>query len=332
MRENIAKRSVMTTGVVNKLVQCSAKTFLFSGFLFLSIFTACYNDSIDSTISRENSYDDSVVILPVPGNGGIIQTSSITGDSLQLNWTGATDEKTLPADLQYRVYRAASGVIGTPDDAELYGTPLSDWTAEATSIDVTGLESGTVYYFNVIVRAEDGRKAAYVMVAATTVGVVYLYAADGTHTGNLTTPYTSSARADIDTLCAPIPVSGPATAQAFISISAGDAIRDFPAKYGAPATWPVKSVTGNQIAWTWSDLLDGSINMKLEAAGVASTFWWSGSTLEGGFDKENNCNGWTEGTNSAQGMEGAHNLLSEEWLARDARNCNNSLLVLCVAW
>jgi len=332
LRENFEKRSVMTTGVVNKLLQCSAKAFVFSGFLFLSIFTACYNDSIDSTITRENSYADSVVILPVPGNGGMIQTSSITGDSLQLTWTGATDEKTLPDELQYRVYRAASSVISTPDDAELYGTPLSDWASDVNSIDVNDLESGTVYYFNVIVRAEDGRKAAYVMVAATTVGVVYLYAADGTHTGNLTTPYSSSARADIDSICAPVPVSGPASHRAFISISDDDAIRDFPAKYGAPSTWPVKSVTGKQIAWTWSDMLDGSINMKLEAAGVASTFWWSGSLADGSFDPDNNCSGWTDGTNAAQGMEGAHNLLSEEWLARDARNCNNSLLVLCVAW
>ncbi|MBP7583924.1 MAG: hypothetical protein KBA61_07810 [Spirochaetes bacterium] len=296
------------------------------------IVTACYNDTIDSTITQENSYAESVEIVPIPGNSGMIQTSSITSDSLQLAWTAATDEKTPQAELEYRVYRAASSVIRTPDDAELNGTPLSDWTADASSMDVTGLESGRVHYFNVIVRAQDGRKAAYVMVSATTVGVVYLYSADGTHTGNLTTPYTSSARADVDSICAPIPVSGPLTAHAFISIGANDAIKDFPARYGAPSSWPVKSVSGNQIAWNWADMLDGSINMKLEAAGVASTFWWSGSTTEGGFDTENNCSGWTEGTNKAQGMEGAHNLISEEWLARDARNCNNALKILCVAW
>ena len=157
-------------------------------------------------------------------------------------------------------------------------------------------------------KAQDGSKAAYTMVAATTVGVVYMFSADGTHTGNLTTPYTASARADVDKILLTRPSSSSMSVavavpsvknkRAFISINAGDAIKDFPAHYGIPANWPVKSYSGNQIAWTWADMLDGSINMKLEAAGIASTFWWSGSTSDGSYDTTNNCSGWTDGTNN----------------------------------
>lgn len=308
----------------------------------LPALTACYEDDFGTTISQENNYSNSGEILPLPGNSGMISASDITDDGLNLTWARATDEKTPQSELEYRIYRSDSSNIGSPDTTELNGTPLADWTADATSISVSGLEGGKVYYFNVLVKAQDGRKAAYTMVAATTVGVVYMFSAYGTRTGNLTTLFSASARTDVDKICSPalspvamsVSVAIPAVKniRAFISISADDAIKNFPARYGIPANWPLKSFSGNQIAWTWADMLDGSINMKLEAAGIASTFWWSGSASDGSFDSSNNCSGWTERISEFQGMAGAHNLLSEEWLARDARNCNNSLQVLCVGW
>jgi len=322
---------------------CSARTML-CGVCVLSIFIACFEDDFNATISQENSYiepgEEPAEILPVPGNNGIIVTSSITDEGLQLSWTKAEDEKTPQAELDYRVFQSSLNNIGTAEGAETNGTPVTDWAADFTSVTVTGLDSGTLYYFNVVARAPDGRKAAYVPASTTTVGVVYMYSA-GTHTGKLTTPYTTSARADVDAICAPVLSSATMSViavpelknhRAFISLSAADAIRNFPSRYGVPANWPVKSYGGAQIAWTWADMLDGSINMRLQDAGIANTFWWSGSTGDGGFDGDGNCSGWTDGTSGSQGMEGAHNELSGDWLSRDARNCNNSLLVLCVGW
>ena len=85
--------------------------------------------------------------FPFPGNSGIISAADITDNGLKLAWAGATDEKTSQPDLQYRVYRSDSSNIGSPDTAEANGTPLADWTADATSISVSGLDSGKIYYF-----------------------------------------------------------------------------------------------------------------------------------------------------------------------------------------
>lgn len=321
----------------------------FAGMIFLGavfcfpVLTACSHDDFDTTITQENNYSSSGEILPLPGNSGMISASDITGEGLILAWARASDEKTSQTELQYRIYRSDTSNIGSPDTAELNGMPMDDWTADATSISVSGLDSGKVHYFNVLVKAQDGRKAAYTMVAATTVGVVYLFAADGAHTGNLTTPFTASARADVDKICSPVlspaamsvmvvAVPQVKNTRTFISISADDAINDFPKLYGIPANWPVKSFSGHQIAWNWADMLDGSINKKLLSAGIVDDFWWSGSTAAGSFDLENNCSGWTDGTASSEGVVGFHNAISEDWIARDTRKCENPFKVLCVGW
>ncbi len=160
--------------------------------------------------------------------------------------------------------------------------------------------------------------------------------------GNLTTPYTSSARADIDTHCKEITVPNCANVRAFISINQADTIKGMPAKYGVPSTWPIQSMSGKLIAWNWADLLDGSINMKLEDAGISSTllsntlvvstFWWSGSTVSGDLEVNGTCSGWTAGNNSSSGMQGAHNRIDSDWISYGTANCNTSKQVVCVAW
>jgi hypothetical protein len=119
---------------------------------------------------------------------------------------------------------------------------------------------------------------------------------------------------------------------AFISISADDAIINFPLRYALPTNWRIQSFSGNIVAYNWADLFDGSINMKLQDAGVVDTYWWSGSKTDGSYDAENNCGGWTVGTNDKAGRTGAHNALDSDWIFERTRNCNNSLKLLCIGW
>jgi hypothetical protein len=93
------------------------------------------------------------------------------------------------------------------------------------------------------------------------------------------------------------------TIRAFISITGTDEIRDMPANYGIDTTYPIKNLTGaNTIANNWTDLLDQSIDMTLNAAGVMTTsgvFWISLSDVDGGLSADN-CNNAT--TNAGGGM------------------------------
>ncbi len=304
----------------------------------------CFNceDEFSSTISEENRYTESdngggeanpPAVLPNPGNSGFISASLTPSGDVQLMWTRAIDEKVEQSRLLYRAYYSLKSNIATIEGAETLGIPICGWITDATSATASGLEEGTQYFFNILVATPDGRKAAYSMTSLVIPGNIYLYAASGTYQGNLTTPYTASARADVDAYCVPPPGVTPSfiTYHAFISISTDDAIIHFPTRYNIPTNWKIVSFSGNTIAYSWTDLLDGSINITLAKANVIDTFWWSGSTDDGSFDTSNNCNGWTSSKNTDNGTSGAHNAL-EEWISKDARNCNNSLKLLCIGW
>lgn len=99
---------------------------------------------------------------PMPGNGGVITSVSNPDTTLTLNWAKASDNFTAEADLKYFVYQSDSDNISTVQNAEDNGVLINvDGTADINTYNVTGLNAGTSYYFNVIVADEAGYKAAY---------------------------------------------------------------------------------------------------------------------------------------------------------------------------
>ncbi|HSO21334.1 MAG TPA: hypothetical protein VLT81_00420 [Chondromyces sp.] len=146
-------------------------------------------------------------------------------------------------------------------------------------------------------------------------------------------------RSGADVLCgqaalttAGIPVS--ATTRAFLSFSAGDEIRDFPALYGVPTDRPVTGPNWNVIADDWADLLDGSIDQSLLDAGAqaVTNFWYSGSFSDGAVTPYT-CSGWTDGSTLFDGRYGSTQQTSSLWIDTSEATCGlNAYHVLCLAW
>ncbi len=319
-------------------------------FLPLVFFTllSCSDDSFDSALALENLPLQTLLVeqveMPVPGNSGLITFAGITDSTVDLVWTGASAEGTPPAEILYKVVYSALNNINTPEDAELNGLVAMDWTAGVTSGSVTGLTAGATYYFNVIAKDGDGIMAAYSTVSATTSSdVVYLYSA-GQHSGDFAYSASSmmslmvavSPRDDVDAFCVNAkntlyPSLSCSNVRAFISISNTDSISSMPLNFSVPNVWELRSVTNMIIADNWSDLMDGTINDELQNLGVADSFWWSGSNPDGTAAADN-CGSWTIGTNAAQGVMGAHNRTTDQWLNWSSTNCNTSRHVLCICW
>ncbi len=111
--------------------------------------------SADSTVNVKDSTS------PVPGNGGTYTITYVSGHTLSLNWTAATDDKTQQADLEYKAVYSTTADIGTVADAEANGTVRQDWTANITSVNVTASTYNQNTYYAVLVKDEAGNKAIY---------------------------------------------------------------------------------------------------------------------------------------------------------------------------
>jgi hypothetical protein len=313
---------------------------------------SCFNDDFDRAIGIEAIPLIAFVPVessPVPGNNGIITTGVVGASSIQLTWTRATDGETPQEDLAYRVYRSDYNDIRTPGEAEANGYPVTGWEQDRVAAVAEGLDPGTNYYFNVLVRDGDGLMAAYITVSATTLSdAVYLFSA-GLFTGDLVnyTPGSSEktmttlavvpVRDMIDDLCAyardqDYPTLPCLNVRAFISVSSDDEIADMPGLYGIPTTRRVIGPGGERIAADWWDLFDGSIEMTLAQAGIAGESWWSGSDDEGRYMDGHSCDGWTGGYNTSSGMSGVQNQTDFRWIEFNDRNCNNPLALLCACW
>ncbi|MFE8701780.1 InlB B-repeat-containing protein, partial [Cytobacillus sp. FJAT-54145] len=109
-------------------------------------------------------------ILPVVGNSGTITNSNLSTVGVTLSWTKATDNATSEGDLEYQVYQSSSNNISNLSDIEVgNGTALgTGFVKDITSFNVTGLNPGETYYFNVIVRDAAGNKSTYTMQSITT--------------------------------------------------------------------------------------------------------------------------------------------------------------------
>lgn len=123
-----------------------------------------------------------------------------------------------------------------------------------------------------------------------------------------------------------------ATTRAFISVSAGDEIADMPARYGVPTNRIITGPNQEKIADDWADLLDGTIDMTLLAAGVMGmNNWYSGSQADGTVDADT-CGGWTVGSGSS-GRYGYHGTTTSGWISSGDGVCGNELTrILCLAW
>ena len=102
-------------------------------------------------------------------------------------------------------------------------------------------------------------------------------------------------------LCNSAKPSGTSQGYAFASFSSTEEIQDLPNTANLNTNLNIKSSSGKLIAENWTDLLDGSIYMSLESAGVTTNSWWSFSNSNGSFDSTNNCSNGT--SNSFQLME-----------------------------
>ncbi len=142
-------------------------------------------------------------------------------------------------------------------------------------------------------------------------------------------------RAGADTLCqsASNKPAGYSNYRAFISVSATDEIRDMPANYGVPTSYAVRSTSNTLIANNWTDLLDGSINTYLSAAGVyvnGPYDWWSGSLQDGSLDGIYHCASWTNP--SAPGRWGRFDYSNSYWISAGVSGCSAPSNLLCIAF
>ena len=306
---------------------------------------SCTDDQINTIIQEENNYttDKPLTSVPIPGNNGLLLTSNITENSVKMQWTFANDDS--PSELlQYQVIVSQTLTLFSLQEILQSGLLKEDnWSNQPINQStITNLSIGKLYHANVCVRDPDKNIAVYTPTSFTTKGRMYLFSA-GTYTGDMIFQKASrvvvivSARDALNALCKSVLQSAyPDLPQdnviAFISIDNDDSIATIPLHFaGIPLDWPVYSPSGIIIAYNWDDLVDSSINKKLQDAGVCDSFWWSGSLADGTCDALNTCNGWTDGTNSFQGRSGAHNK-TEQWLSDNERNCNNQHHLLGLCW
>ncbi len=134
-----------------------------------------------------------------------------------------------------------------------------------------------------------------------------------------------------DAFCFAQRPEGYQNARAFISVDADDTIRNMATNYNIPNDRPILSLTGVLIASSWADLIDKSINMKLQDAEVVNSEWWSGSNDDGSLSQ--NCNGWTDPDPNSLATVGSSNKKDADWMASSNTNCVDSKRrILCIAW
>ncbi|TAN41309.1 MAG: collagen-like protein [Nitrospirae bacterium] len=272
-------------------------------------------------------------IAPVPGNSGTINAAP--GVDIALSWTAATDAVTPQATLEYTVFYSASNNISTVATAEANGTVVGlPWSTNITSKTVTGLTVGTTYYFNVVVKDAGLNKAAYATVAqAPSVPVtnIILYRHETTYNGNL------GGRAGANTKCI-ASVNKPAgysNFAAFISVNATDTIAGRQAFSGLDISRTIRSTNGTIIANNWADLLDGSIDVSLNAAGITGSYWNSGTKADGTLGET--CSAWTVGVSGTGPLLdwGSESVTNTTWIYNPGSQdfCGDATsTLLCIAW
>lgn len=97
-----------------------------------------------------------------------INVTNTTQTGAMLSWSKASDSVTSKAALEYSVYQSASDNLNTVAEILANGTLIQSYSADTTTLSITGLQSGSTYYFNIIVRDNAGNKTCYKKAVVTT--------------------------------------------------------------------------------------------------------------------------------------------------------------------
>lgn len=122
---------------------------------------ALTDGAVDYTVTADTVIAAAFVknAAPTMSSKGI-QTNSVTATTLNVLWTAAKDDHTAAADLQYDVYLSNSNNLSSVENCEKNGTKI----ASLKNKDMYGVKNlipATTYYFNVVVRDEQGQAACY---------------------------------------------------------------------------------------------------------------------------------------------------------------------------
>ena len=137
--------------------------------------TNYFNVIVKDAAGNKNQYQTATVTTaadrtaPAPGNSGRM-SSSATSSSITISWTKAVDSVSPQAALRYEVRLSTGNNINTVSAAETNGTLVMPYTADVATFTANGLNSGTDYYLNVIVKDEANNKSVYVAKMETTSG------------------------------------------------------------------------------------------------------------------------------------------------------------------
>lgn len=99
---------------------------------------------------------------PAPGDGGRLQVLGTDWTHAKLSWTKASNANGPASALTYRAYYSTEDNIGNVADIDANGTAAGEAHADIDSITIAGLESGRVYYINVLVEIGSANRAAYI--------------------------------------------------------------------------------------------------------------------------------------------------------------------------
>jgi len=159
--------------------------------------------------------------------------------------------------------------------------------------------------------------------------------------GTRNTGATWSGRTGLDNVCQSAKtaqsIAGGAP-HALISVTSVDEIADFPTLYGLPTNRAFASVSGAVIADDFADLLDGSLDLSIEAAGILLSepgLWFTGSNADG-TASTNTCQGWTTTvhSNEIRANYGYTGNTDSWWLDGSATATCAAVQyhILCVTW
>ncbi|KPA14984.1 hypothetical protein MHK_004814, partial [Candidatus Magnetomorum sp. HK-1] len=271
---------------------------------------------------------------PVPGNSGTIDTSSSDSTSITIYWTAATDSWSNQEDLQYLVCCSTS-YSNVNDFSLCEANAFANYsTYSPTQLNITGLTSGTTYYYNIIVKDEGDHKAMYSRGSETPNDVIIYNA--GTSSGSM------GGRTGADAICAASanrPITGFTNYHALISFSASDTIANMPTTFSTlKQTTPIKSNAGtitSTIASNWADLMNGIERQALvgSAAMPVDVLWWAG-TLQSDGSYYDSCSGFS--TTSGTGITKYTGYFTDDtadWMKNDQYSpCSNSYYIMCIAW
>lgn len=258
--------------------------------------------------------------------------SSVTHESLLLEWHPASDDNTPTEQLEYRAFQSTEDLT-TVAEIEARVTPLNAFTANLTSFQVDNVAPlDAPYYFYVIVRDGAGNKTLYAPGSITLPKAPMYLFPGGTAPGDF------GGRGPADALCsatraASFSALDCSNVRAFVGTGAlGGQLKNFPDLFSVPSDRPIAGFTGISIANDWADLFDGSIANSLSQALELNDTYWTGSNASG--DASNACYDtavWTRSTGGS-GVYGDHTGMGGNWLQAGNSACEVERTILCLCF